>query len=425
MKAGRLIESEARWIRALLILSTLTVALVFAGLASNVILYFSEIILILVMAWLFAFVLSPAVTGIKRFMPAAPRLLVVVVVYALLFLVLAGIIVVVAAQLADSIVSFTDELPSLQERLPEILGEWEDGLAGLGIQVDLVLVANDALDGLASSLLDEQFYGPLQQLALASLGMVGNLMFMIFLSLFIVIDKDSLLGFINRVTPPRYAEEMRLFQTSVAASFGGFLRGQFVQGVVYGAFALVGSLVLGLDYLPLTTALVAVFQMIPFFGPFVSWAPPVVAAVLTQPDAIIPITIIMAVGWFVTMNIVQPRVMASTVGIHPVVVLVSVLIGLRLQGFVGAIFAIPVAAVISAFFFHYLERSQGGPRDVTHRAARRLEEREGRPVRVPTPPAVAPQGPAATAASGPAMAAPPGPPVTSAGGDPAPGPETS
>ena len=68
----------------------------------------------------------------------------------------------------------------------------------------------------------------------------------------------------------------------------------------------------------------------------------------------------MAVGWFIVMNIVQPRVMASSVGIHPVVVLVSVLIGLKLYGVVGAIFAIPVAAVISAFFFHYLNRSRAG-----------------------------------------------------------------
>jgi hypothetical protein len=97
----------------------------------------------------------------------------------------------------------------------------------------------------------------------------------------------------------------------------------------------------------------------------------------------------MGAGWFVTMNFIQPRVMASSVGIHPVVVLVSVLIGLRLQGFIGAIFAVPVAAVISSFFFHYLNRTQGGPRDVTSRAAKRVEEREGRPVRVPTPPAVA------------------------------------
>jgi predicted PurR-regulated permease PerM len=408
---ARLIESEGRWIRALLILATLTVALVFAGLAANVVLYFSDIILILIMAWLFAFVLSPLVGGIKRYLPVAPRSLVVVTVYAVLFLILSAIVLVIASQLAASIVSFTDELPSLQRRLPEILAPWNERLAELGLQVDLVLVSNQALEEIANS--SGELLGPLRELALASLSTLGNLMFMVFLSLFIVIDKDGLLGFINQVTPPRFAEEMRLFQTSVASSFGGFIRGQAIQGVVYGAIALAGSIALGLDFVPLTTALVAIFQMIPFFGPFVSWAPPVVAAVLTQPDAIIWITLVMAAGWFVTMNLVQPRVMASSVGIHPVVVLVSVLIGLRLQGVVGAIFAIPVAAVISAFFFHYLNRSQGGPRDVTSRAARRLEVRQGRPIRVPTPPPVTAPGAASMAtASGVAaggMASPPSP----------------
>jgi predicted PurR-regulated permease PerM len=411
---SRFIESEGRWIRALLILATLTVGLVFIGLAANVVLYFSEILLILVMAWVFAFVLSPVVTAIKRVLPAAPRSLVVVTVYALLFVALSAIVLVIASQLADSIVSFTEELPTLRERMPEILGEWQDRLDALGLQVNLVLVANDALDGVAES--SGQFLGPLQEIALASLNTLGNLMFMVFLSLFIVIDKDRLLGFVNQVTPPRFAEEMRLFQTSVASSFGGFIRGQGIQGLVFGAVAAAGSIALGIDFVPLTTALVAIFQMIPFFGPFISWAPPVVAAVLTQPDAIIPIIVIMAVGWFVTMNIVQPRVMASSVGIHPIVVLVSVLIGLRLQGVVGAIFAIPVAAVISAFFFHYLNRSKGGPRDVTSRAARRLEARQGRPVRVPAPPPVTAPGGAslatapATAASGSAV---PGPGATS------------
>jgi len=420
---GRFIESEGRWIRALLILATLTVALVFIGLAANVVLYFSDIILILVMAWVFAFVLSPVVTFIKRFLPA-PRSLVVVTVYALLFIVLSAIALVIASQLADSIVKFTDELPTLRERMPEIVGEWQERLDGLGMQIDLVLVANDALDTIAES--SGQFLGPLQELALASLSTLGNLMFMVFLSLFIVIDKDRLLGFVNQVTPPRFAEEMRLFQTSVASSFGGFIRGQGIQGLVFGAVAAAGSIALGIEFVPLTTALVAIFQMIPFFGPFISWAPPVVAAILTQPDAIIPILIIMAVGWFVTMNIVQPRVMASSVGIHPIVVLVSVLIGLRLQGVVGAIFAIPVAAVISAFFFHYLNRSKGGPRDVTSRAARRLEARQGRPVRVPAPPPVTAPGGAslatasATAASG---GVAPGPDVTSE--PPAPEPETT
>ena len=84
--------------------------------------------------------------------------------------------------------------------------------------------------------------------------------------------------------PPRYADEAKLFETSVVSSFGGFLRGQAIQGFVYGAFAAVGSIVLGIDYWPLTTALVVILQIIPFFGPFFSWAPPVIAAVLTQPE---------------------------------------------------------------------------------------------------------------------------------------------
>jgi predicted PurR-regulated permease PerM len=387
---SRLVEQEGRWIRALLILATLTVALVFAGLAADVIVYFSDIILIVVMAWVFAFVLSPLVDGIKRFLPAAPRTLVVVTVYGLLFLILAVLGLVLATQLASSIVAFTEELPTLQQRVPEIVEPLQQQLEDLGLQVDVGLVLEETLQEIAAS--SGQFVGPLQDIAFASLGMLGNLMFMIFLSLFIVIDKDRLLGFINQITPPRFAGEMRLFQTSVAASFGGFIRGQAIQGLVYGAIAAAGSLALDIDYVPLTTALVAIFQFIPFFGPFVSWAPPVVAAILTQPDAIIPIIAVMAVGWFITMNLVQPRVMASSVGIHPVVVLVSVLMGLRLYGVIGAIFAIPVAAVFSAFFFHYLNRSQGGPRDVASRAARRVEEREGRPIRVPTPPAVAAAG---------------------------------
>ena len=179
------------------------------------------------------------------------------------------------------------------------------------------------------------------------------------------------------------------------SSFGGFLRGQLIQGLVYGAFAAVGSILLGIPAWPATTALVVILQFIPFFGPFFSWAPPVVAALLSNsstmaPNALILISVIMGVGWFITMNIVQPRVMATSVGIHPVVVLISVIVGIKVYGALGAVFAVPVAAVISAFFFHFLSRSaQTGTRDVASRAARRLEERGGRKVRVPAPPEAA------------------------------------
>jgi len=142
------------------------------------------------------------------------------------------------------------------------------------------------------------------------------------------------------------------------------------------------SVLLGLPYMPVTAASSGVLQAIPFFGPFLSWLPPVLVAVFFAPSAVLPVLIIMVAGWFVLMNVIQPRLMAEAVGLHPVVVLGSVMVGSKLAGIPGAIFGIPVAAVIASFFFYYLGRNHDTG-SVALRAARRVEEREGRPIRVP------------------------------------------
>jgi predicted PurR-regulated permease PerM len=407
----RVPPSEWRWLRALLVLGTFTVGLVLLGLIANIALFFSDILLILVLSWLFAFMLSPIVSRILRVFPALPRLAVVVAVYLSVFVVVVALLLLLAGTLATSIGGFIANLPTLQAQLPEMLKPWQQSLKSLGFQVELNTTVNQALESLRT--FAGQLVGPLTGLAAATLGFIGNLMIVVFLSLFILLDKDRMVTFVNRLVPPRWSQEANLFEAAVSSAFGGFLRGQAIQGLVYGVIAAAGSIVLGIDYMPVTTAAVGILQMVPFFGPFFSWAPPVLVALLAKPDATLPIFIVMAVGWFVVMNVVAPRVMASSVGIHPVVVLISVLIGLKVQGVVGAIFAIPVAAVISTFFFYYLNRTQMAPRDVTTRAARRVEAREGRRVRVPASPPVVPEAAAPTGNVGGRL---PGKPTPAAGG---------
>jgi len=148
---------------------------------------------------------------------------------------------------------------------------------------------------------------------------------------------------------------------------------------------LAAILLLGLPLAVLTSVAAGLLQMIPFFGPFVSWAPPVIVALVLQPESVVPTLILMGLGWIVVMNVLQPRIMQGAVGIHPIVVLGSVLIGGRIAGIPGAIFGIPFAAVVSAFVMEFLHRTSGD-RSVAGRAARRLEERDGRPVRIPREP---------------------------------------
>jgi predicted PurR-regulated permease PerM len=383
-------EGERRWLRAVLILGTLVLAFLLLGQVAAILAFFSDILLILLLAWLLAFMISPLVGLILRAVPWAPRVVIVALIYLALAFVVVYATIAVAASLANSIGTFVDFVISdpddLRRQLLELLAPWQAWLIDLGVEIDLVQAAENGLAALAD--LAEDLVGPLTGIAVASATALAQLLIVVFLSLFIVLDKDRIVAYLNRLVPPRWSAEATLFQTSVGSSFGGFIRGQVIQGLVLAAVATATHAVLGLDFLVASAALSGLLQAIPFFGPILSWAPPVLVAVLTNPDAVLPALVAMVVGWFFVNNIVLPRVMASAVGIHPVAVLVSVLVGLKIAGIAGAIFAIPVAAVLAAFFNHFLQRNATGGGDVATRAARRLEAREGRRVRVPHPPSI-------------------------------------
>jgi predicted PurR-regulated permease PerM len=382
-----LTDRERRWLDALLILGTCVVTLVLLGLLADVLLYFGDVILIFFLAWLLAFVLSPVANAIVRAVPVLPRGVAVLLTYALLLVGLSLLAIAAAQNLATSVSNFVSAIPGLQGNLPQAVKPFQDTLGAIGLrQVDLEAIGRSILTNIGS--ISSDLAKPLSDLAFASAGAFGSMLIILFLSLYIVLDRDRILAFAMRVVPPQYADEARLFERTVSRSFGGFLRGQAVMGLMYAAVAGAASLVLGLPYAPVTAAMSGILQAIPFFGPFVSWAPPVVVAMLTKSDVTLPTLLIMVAGWMVIMNVVQPRLMAESVGIHPIVVLGSVIVGSKVAGVAGAIFGIPVAAVLSSFFFYYLNRATADTRTVAARAARRVSQREGRPVRVPQPPSL-------------------------------------
>jgi predicted PurR-regulated permease PerM len=375
---------DRRLVNALLILGVIAVFFYVVGQLADLFFYFGDILLTFFLAWLLAFIISPIVSRIVDAIPRLPRAAATVLVYSGVVILLVVIVVVAAGALATSIAQFGASIPDIKANLPSIMKPWQDWLNSFGLgQIDLVAQANAGLgnlDTIAGALIQ-----PLQQIAVASLSAVGTMLIVFFLSIYMVVDRDDVLAFMFRVVPPAYSEEARLLETSVARSFGGFLRGQALMGVIYFLVALATNLVLGLPLAALTSVSAGLLQMIPFFGPFLSWAPPVIVALALKPDALLPTLVLMMAGWIVVMNVLQPRIMQGAVGIHPIVVLGSVLIGSRVAGIPGAIFGIPIAAVVSAFVLEFLHRASGD-RSVAGRAARRLEQREGRPVRIPREP---------------------------------------
>jgi predicted PurR-regulated permease PerM len=377
-----LTERQRRLLDAVLILGVLALGFVVANFASSVFYAFGDILLVFFLSWLLSFALLPVINAVAR-VPRIPQGAAVIVVYLAIVAVLLGIVIQVSAALATSIADFIKNAPQFETQLASVLREIEARLAGLGLAVNLVDQAPQIVANLQE--FAAQLVAPLQSIAVASIGIFGNILIVVILSIYIAIDRQDISAFLYRLVPPAYVPQARVLSVSVSRSFGGFLRGQLIMGLVFGLFTLVVNVVFGLQYAAVTTVLAGVLQMIPFFGPFVSWMPPVLVALLMPTGSVVPVAILMGIAWFVTMNIIQPRLMSGSVGIHPIVVLGSVLIGSRIAGIAGAIFGIPIAAVISALFFHWVARSRESGA-VADRAAKRVAAREGREVRRPREP---------------------------------------
>jgi predicted PurR-regulated permease PerM len=376
---------ERRWLDLILVLGAIALGFVVLWAVGLVVAFFSDLILVFFLAWLLAFMISPLVTRLYRATPFLSRAGAVFAVYLVLFGGLVIVAVAIASALVSGIADFIAHVPQLRADLPTILAPWQARIDGLGIfRIDLLASATSFLDSLGATA--AKLAEPLQQLAVASVGALGNLLLVVVFSLYMVADRERLTAFMFWLVPAGYKEEARLLEEAVARSFGGFIRGQAITGVAFAAFALVASVVFQLDYAALTTAAAGVLMAIPFFGPFVAWIPPVLVAVVSKPDAILGTFVIVIVGWMLVMNALQPRIMANALRIHPIVVLASVFVGLKVAGVTGAIFGIPVAAVISALALHLLRRG-GEQAPVAARAAARVGQREGRVVRAPREPA--------------------------------------
>jgi predicted PurR-regulated permease PerM len=370
---------ERRWLEVVLVLGSIALFFVVVGQLASAWTLFSDLILTFFFAWLLGFILEPIAAWLARFVP---RVIAVTIAYGAVAIAAFGLVVVAASALFASTTEFLKNLPQFQQDLVALMQPVGDWLRSLGFdQVNISTQIGSILSTLATQA--QNLLGPLQDVAVASVGFIGNLLIVFFLAIFISIDRAAIGSFLLRLVPPAYGDEAHLLTESVGRSFGGFIRGMVVIGGTYALVALACNLVLGLEYAALTTTASGVLMAIPFFGPFVAWAPPVIVAAVTRPDVLLPALAIMGIGWFVNQNVLQPRVLAGAVGLHPVVVLASVLIGMKLFGIPGAIFGLPVAAVISSFFFYFLRRTANpDERSVAARAARRLAERDGRPKRV-------------------------------------------
>jgi predicted PurR-regulated permease PerM len=172
----------------------------------------------------------------------------------------------------------------------------------------------------------------------------------VILSLYMLADSERILTKLNRVVPARYSDEAEILERTVSNAFGGFLRAQIILAGVQAVLTIVVVLVAGLPYGFLIVATSALAMLIPFFGPPLALVPPILAAAVFSPGSLVVVAAVLLVVQTILVNYLQPRLMREALGMHPILVLVGLLVGAQVAGLWGALFGIPVLAVLNVFF---------------------------------------------------------------------------
>ncbi len=176
---------------------------------------------------------------------------------------------------------------------------------------------------------------------------------------YLLYDWDRMIGRIDALLPREHAETIRALGRDINVAIGGFVRGQGALCLLLGLFYAISLTVVGLNFGFLIGSLAGVISFIPYVGSIVGFFLSVgVALVQFWPDWIwVGVVVgIFAVGQFLEGNILQPRLVGSSIGVHPVWLMFALFAFGSLFGFVGVLLAVPVTAAIGVLVRFAVER---------------------------------------------------------------------
>jgi putative heme transporter len=287
-----------------------------------------------------AILLAAGLYGVVRFFERfLPRVLAVLVTYVLLIAAFGLVLFLIFPPLVREAVSFADDAPTLAADLRTGAVSLIDGIAGAGTGEEIVgsltAGAQDALPQL----------GSLLTIPLTVVGILANLIIVLFLSALMLIERDRSRGWLLEFVEERDQPAVVGVARNALLRLGSYVRGQLLVMAIIGLGSALGMALLGVPFAVPLGALSFITAAIPLAGAFIAGGPIVLVALTVS-----PITGLLMALWLVVLqqlegSVITPFVQGRVVNLSAIAVLLGVVAGTSIAGIVGGIIAIPLVAV--------------------------------------------------------------------------------
>jgi predicted PurR-regulated permease PerM len=313
------------------------------------------VVLLFIIGAIVALLLNPFVSVLRR--AGAPRGVAVLVVMLGVVCAVTGIGFLLANPVADQVDAFRDNVPHIVDDANATLADVQTWLDDNGINVQIADEGQTALGTLGQNLSEGSgelvsfTQDALRTLVEASLALI----LIIVISVYMLLYGERIGAAVRSIMPPGDGTPEDDYPTRIQRAVFGYVRGQLLFSLIMGTSAglllwVLGSLGIfpdGKTYVIFFGAWYGFAELIPYVGPAIGAAPPVLIALFSgEPLDALWLTIAFTALQQIEGHIVAPTVFSQALRINPLLVIFALLLGGQIYGFIGAFIALPLAAIV-------------------------------------------------------------------------------
>lgn len=342
-----------------LIVFALVAAVATVALTWTLYLVRSQLLLVYVSA-LFATGLAPLVRMIERqrVLPIGsrrvPRAAAILAIYAAVLLVITGLFAAVMPPLSAQARQLWVDMPARLSALEAQLITWRVLPETITLQELLQRVPAGSTDIVT-------------RIVAALWGIVGGLfgfVSILLLTFYMLVESKGVFDLFVRLFPLELRPRVAEVSARVAVKISAWLGGQMLLAFIIGFTTAIGLALMGVPYFFVLALVAGIGEMIPMVGPILSAIPAVMVAFTVSPALAVGVAVFFLAQQMLENNVLVPKVMGQQVGLSAVAVIVALSIGSALLGLIGAILAVPTAAIVQVLF-EELVLHQAAPDDAS------------------------------------------------------------
>jgi predicted PurR-regulated permease PerM len=302
----------------------------------------------MILAAAIVFLLNPVVTFLQR--KHLPRLVGTGVTY----VGLAGVAVLIGFLVAPAVGEQAQELserwPELREKVQGWIDDRAESLEGTPFAFD----PDRLIEGLTTSdLTVREQIDRAAEVGVQVFHVVLVLVLAPILAFYLLVDLPRVRRTAEGLIPEAMRDEVLTVAHWINRAVGGFFQGQLAVAMIVGVMASIGLWIIGLPFWLIVGLIAGFFNMIPLIGPYIGAVPGIVIALTTRdPLTALWVAVVMVVVQQIDNHFISPVVMHRAVKLHPAAVMLALLLGGTLGGFLGLLVAVPTAAVLKILAGH-------------------------------------------------------------------------